>query len=152
VVFVGHLYPQSELYSERRRLLALLGERYDVAVYDGVYFEDAANLMATGRVVFNRNANGTLPHIPARVFEGMCSGRPLVTDYSEQLTSLLGDASQYRRDGIGYEDEQELWADVWRLLRFSEERIECANAQREAVLAAHTYRHRARAMLEAIGA
>jgi hypothetical protein len=144
VVFVGHLYEGSPLYDRRRKVLADLGRRYDLRVYEGVYGHDMANAHATGRVVFNISAMGDLN---MRVFEGMCSGRPLVTDTVEGLAPLFGDGKLL----WGYGDQGGLFAAVDYLLEEPRVARKMGEAGRAAVLAAHTYDHRARAMLEEMG-
>jgi len=79
----------------------MLAGRYKCQFVSGVYFEDMANVYANARVVFNRSAHGDLN---MRVFEAMCSGRPLVTDtitgagFEELLGSAWWCVADYQND------------------------------------------------------
>lgn len=141
VVFVGHLYEQSAWYQKRRMLLRALAQRYDLAVIEGAYGKDMANAHATGRVVFNVS---TLGDLNMRVFEGMCSGRPLVTDEVDSLPFRDG------TDLYTYYNEAQLYGAIDELLKTPSWAAYVGETGREAVLAAHTYDHRARTMLEGL--
>lgn len=140
VVFVGHLYEGCPWYQRRRDLLKGLSERYDLKVYEGVYGHDMANAHATGHVVFNVS---TLGDLNMRVFEAMCSGRPLVTDLVPGLAWLLNCGEQL----LPYTSEGELYATVDYLLASPDRARAIGEQGRAAVLAEHTYDHRARRML-----
>lgn len=149
VVFVGHLYAQSPWYQRRRDLLKKLGERYDLKVYEGVYGKDLANAHATGKIVFNVS---TLGDVNMRVFEAMCSGRPLITDMVEGLDAGLGGMFHDGEHLLTYTTEHELYEGIDYLIESPEWRHRMGAAGQAIVLAAHTYDHRARTMLEGIGA
>jgi O-antigen biosynthesis protein len=109
-------------------------------VYEGVYLHDMANAMATGRVAFNMS---TLGDFNMRVFEAMCSGRPLVTDVVQGLDDLFADGKHL----LTYTTGRELCAGIDYLLANPERADEIGRAGRDEVLRAHTYVHRAEAML-----
>jgi glycosyltransferase involved in cell wall biosynthesis len=140
VVFVGHLYGNHPWYEPRRKALEGLAKRYNVGVYEGVYLHDMANAMATGRVAFNMS---TLGDFNMRVFEAMCSGRPLVTDVVQGLDDLFADGKHL----LTYTTGRELCAGIDYLLANPERAAEIGRAGRDEVLRAHTYVHRAEAML-----
>ena len=146
VVFCGHTYPGSPLYERRRRLLDMLGERYDLGVYEGAYLRDMAIAHAKGRVVFNVSTCGDLN---MRVFEGLCSGRPLVTDWvpGAGLDTLF---EPYKHLML-YEDAEQLPYTIDALLSDAGMRESIGTVGRAEVLARHTYRHRAQQMLEVMG-
>jgi len=147
MVFVGHLYGGSPLYERRRRLLDMLGKRYNLGVYEGAYLKDMAIAHAKGRVVFNVSTSGDLN---MRVFEALCSGRPLVTDWVKDagIGELFDDEPPFH----WYEDSESMMASIDYLLGLpAAARNYLGEQAREAVLARHTYRHRAQQMLEVMG-
>ena len=171
IAFVGNTYGDHPLYAERRRLLALLSERYKVRVEQGVYFRNMADVYASARVVFNRSACGDLN---MRVFEAMCAGRPLVTDAVPGLLDLFEDCKHL----FVYRNDDELSRIATPLNEFTwceRDDGDCENcacycdcpesadgillmelgwigeAGREEVLAHHTYLHRVQTILQAVG-
>lgn len=146
VVFVGHLYEGSPLYERRRRMLRALAERYNVGVYQGVYGRHLAPVHAKGRVVVNVSALGDLN---MRVFEALCSGRPLVTDAipGAGLEELFVPGVEL----VTYSDPVEAFGQIDRLLAHPDEARLMADAGRRAVMAAHTYLHRAKQICEEMG-
>ena len=151
VAFVGNLYPGSPLYEDRRRTLAELAKRYRCNFQSGVYFTDMANVYASAKVVFNKSVMGDLN---MRVFEAMCSGRPLVTDRVEGLQQLFGTypADEPRRC-VSYNGTEDLIGKLDALLT---DRIlwlgdYIGATGRAEVLAHHTYAHRAAQILAEVG-
>lgn len=146
VVFVGHLYGEHPWYERRRDLLDKLARRYDLGVYENVYHQDMAQAHANGKVVFNVSTMGDLN---MRVFEAMCSGRPLVTDAvpGAGLDKLFIPGVHY----LPYSTEQELYENIDYLLGDPEARQNIANNALMAVTSKHTYEHRAKQMLEVMG-
>jgi len=146
VVFCGHLYASSPLYERRRRLLDMLGKRYSLGIYEGAYLKDMAIAHAKGRVVFNVSTNGDLN---MRVFEALCSGRPLVTD------AVPGAGLEALFDlGCGpltYSSEAELCERIDWLLANPVAAQCIAASGRLVVRMDHTYQHRAQQMLEVMG-
>jgi hypothetical protein len=145
IAFVGNTYGDAPMYAERRRLLALLSERYKVRVESGVYFEDMANVYASARVAFNISTGGDLN---MRVFEAMCSGTPLVTDWNWEsgITELFADCQHVRM----YNTDEGLLSEVDYLLAHPVEAMQTSAAGRAEVIAHHTYAHRAAQMLAAL--
>jgi len=144
VAFVGNVYGNDPIYAERRRLLNLLRQRYKCNFVSGAYFEDMANVYANARVVFNRSAHGDLN---MRVFEAMCSGRPLVTDYVASIENLF-DSTHL----VTYHKERALLEAIDALLDFPEIAKRVGERGRAEVVANHTYVHRAQQMLAEVGA
>lgn len=146
VVFVGHLYSDHPLYERRRRLLRLLGERYNLGVYEGVYLQEMAAAMAKGRVIFNVSTQGDLN---MRVFEGLCSGRPLVSDWVPE--AAIDRLFEPWVDLLVYANAAELRERIdWLLENPGPAQMMAAHG-RASVLARHTYRHRAQQMLQVMG-
>lgn len=147
VAFVGNTYGGSPMYAGRRRLLALLRERYKLRVESGLYFTDMANVYASARVAFNVSTAGDLN---MRVFEAMCSGTPLVTDWApgSGLLDLFG----YLRHLLVYYDgnDESLCTQIGLMLHGQDAPREIGAAGRAEVIAHHTYAHRAAQMLAAL--
>ncbi len=143
VAFVGNIYGDDAVYAERRRLLKLLQQRYNCAFVSNAYFEDMANVYASARVVFNRSAHGDLN---MRVFEAMCSGRPLVTD----SIANIGDVFEPTQL-VTYGNDRALLEAIDTLLAFEDTAERTGARGRTEVIAHHTYVHRAQQMLAAVG-
>jgi len=144
VAFVGNLYPDSPLYEDRRRTLDALTKRYKCNFQSGVYFQDMANVYASARVAFNKSVMGDLN---MRVFEAMCSGRPLVTDNVEALYGMLQNMADIER----YADMDEAFQYIDFLLANPEVANQIGRQGRDAVIAHHTYTRRAAQMLREAG-
>jgi len=146
VAFVGNVYPEVALYEPRREALQMLAGRYKCNFVSGVYFEDMARVYANARVVFNRSARGDLN---MRVFEAMCSGRPLVTDYTHDNGIL--DMFEHDVDLVLYENTNDMLVAIRDILELPW-MYDIGAAGRASVLAKHTYIHRAQQMLAEVGA
>lgn len=144
VAFVGNTYGSAPMYAERRRVLDMLAGRYRCNFASGVYFEDMANVYASARVAFNVSTGGDLN---MRVFEAMCSGRPLVTDWVEGLDDAFGGVPPCYTYGKE--------VDLETALEFALESAPCADSMGEwaqwHIRRGHTYAHRAAQMLAAVG-
>lgn len=149
VAFVGNTYGDAPMYAERRRLLALLQERHKCNFQSGAYFEDMANAYASARVAFNVSTGGDLN---MRVFEAMCSGRPLVTDaiWESGIRELFGHPWRYTTDAMFYKDDKDLLWAIDLLLEDSGLAKIMGESSCAEVIAHHTYAHRAAQMLAAL--
>jgi len=146
VAFVGNVYPGVALYEPRREALQMLAGRYKCQFVSDVYFEDMANVYANARIVFNRSAHGDLN---MRVFEAMCSGRPLLTDAIPDSGIL--DMFEPYGHLMFYDDIDDLRFAAATLINGPSTARRIGEAGRAAVLAEHTYIHRAQQMLAAVG-
>jgi spore maturation protein CgeB len=81
-----------------------------------------------------------------RVFEVMCSGRPLVTDYS-----MDNGQRDMAWDGWEYDGQDEMFGILEEVLFDSERRAQVGRAGREYALSHHTYQHRARQLMRVVG-
>lgn len=144
VAFVGNTYGSAPMYAERRRVLDMLAGRYRCNFASGVYFEDMANVYASAQVAFNISTGGDLN---MRVFEAMCSGRPLVTDMVEGLETIAP-----HMDPFGtYGDDETMVECIDVLLEQPEVADMMGWDARSELLNRHTYAHRAAQMLAAVG-
>lgn len=145
VGFVGSVLPG--LHDARRRLLTRLLARFDrVLVARGVFREEAARELSRCRLVFNRSLHEDLN---MRVFEALACGRPLLTDRLPAKCGL-GEVAQDGEHVILYDDAT-LEATVERYLKDEGAAERIGRAGREHVLGAHTYAHRAEALLGVLG-
>ncbi|MCZ6634532.1 MAG: methyltransferase domain-containing protein, partial [bacterium] len=138
--FVGQTHRQ--WHPHRVRLLQRLKDAgLDVHVESKI-LEEMTLFNSRSRIVFNRSLNGDLN---MRVFEAMCAGSLVLTDRlppEARLEDLLKD-----REHLVVYDEENLEALARHYLDHEAEREAIAEAGRQAVLAAHTYDHRADEMI-----
>lgn len=144
IVFVGNTNPK--IYSERVRLLKLIGEKYNLKVFSGVYGEDLAMIYSQAKIVFNKSAAG---EINMRVFEALSCGSLLLTDKLKPETGLE-ELFQDKKHLVLYENEKDLLEKIGYYLKHESEREEIALCGHKEILAKHTYEHRADEMLETI--
>jgi len=143
--FVGSVLPG--LHDARRGLIARLLRRLDrVLVARGAFREEAARELSRCRLAFNRSLH---EDVNMRVFEAMASGRPLLTDRLPEKCGL----EELVRDGetAFLYDDSTLEETVLRLLEDEAALERVAQAGRECVVGAHTYRHRAAELLRVMG-
>jgi spore maturation protein CgeB len=84
-----------------------------------------------------------------RVFEVMCSGRPLVTDDARE--SGLWDIVPIVQCGATYDSETEMYRMIDWVHREPGLAAQMGRAGRQIAMDLHTYRHRARQLLQAVG-
>ena len=138
--FVGH-----EVGAERTRLLDLLQQRFPRMYRGQAYLDAMATVYSGSKIVFNRSV---CDDVNMRVFEGLCSGSLLVTNRLDEngLTELFTEETHY----VAYESDEELFDKLEFYLNHDAARERIAQAGCEAVLSAHTYRHRVETILEAV--
>jgi hypothetical protein len=155
IAYVGNQYGDG-IYTRRFETLYKLAQRYNTRFVSGVYFEDMADVYASARMGWNMSLTGG--DLVMRVFEVMCSGRPLVMDHAvaSGFEQLQWGADGFERDtGAGlsipiwtYENEGEMYEEIdWLLSVDHSVRDAIGAAGRATVLAAHTYAHRGRELL-----
>ena len=137
IAFIGN-----EVGAERRRLLDLIGQRYQNVFRGQAYLEEMAAIYSSSRIVFNRSV---ADDVNMRVFEALASGALLVTNRlnGNGLNELFEEDCHY----VAYESDDELLDKLAFYLAHDAARDRIARAGRDAVLAAHTYRHRVDAIL-----
>jgi glycosyltransferase involved in cell wall biosynthesis len=140
VAFVGNLIPG--LHNERIKLLNRLKKRYNTAIFQNVWLDEAARIYSSSKLVFNRSVNGDLN---MRVFEAMACGRLLVTDVANGILDIFED----KRHLVLYND-----LDLEEIIEYylvnEEERTKIAKAGMEEVRQKHTYDVRLNEMLKHI--
>jgi GT2 family glycosyltransferase/spore maturation protein CgeB/Tfp pilus assembly protein PilF len=133
VGFVG------SMTDERR--MALLGTLSKVVSvrYKRAFLREMTDHFCRSRIVFN---NAIRKDLNMRVFEGMCSGSMMLTDYADGIDEFFRD----RKHLVIYDDNN--LVDVARYyLSHDSEREKIAEAGRLEVLEKHTYVHRAEEMV-----
>ena len=146
LAYVGNAYGDG-LYTKRMNAMRDLAQRYSTRFGSNVYFQDMADVYAGARIGWNMSLTGG--DIVMRVFEVMCSGRPLVTDLAPE-SGLLGLFCE-DTELLAYGGDDEMLASINLLLAEPGYANEVGAAGRAAVLAAHTYAHRAREILAVCG-
>lgn len=143
--YVGNRY-DGGLYARRMQALRDLSRRYRVQFASGVYFEDMANVYGAAHLGWNMSLTGG--DLVMRVFEVLCAGIPLVTDAAPEsgLPALFDPDTEI----VTYRDDEEMIAVIDSLLEDDGLRQQIGASGRAAVLAGHTYDHRARAIVEAM--
>ncbi len=127
--FVGTVNDQ-----RRITLLQRLSEKVDVR-YKRAFLQEMTEHFCRSRIVFN---NAVRKDLNMRVFEALCSGSMLLTDYADGINDFF----QHRKHLVIYNDED--IADIASYyLSHETEREEIAETGRREVLKRHTYNNRA---------
>jgi len=144
VVFVGNINPK--VYPERVKLLKLIGKKFNLKVFSGIYGLDMAKIYSQSKIVFNKSCAG---EINMRIFETLSCGSLLITDKLNKETGLE-ELFQNNKHLVLYDSENDLLEKINYYLIHNSEREEIANSGYKEVLAKHTYEHRAKEMLKTI--
>ena len=149
LAWVGGPWGASPLYKRRFEAMARLQQRYRCNFVSGVYFEDMADVYGSAKIGWHMSVTGG--DLDMRVFEVMCSGRPLVTDRAKD--SGLFEIFGFRPDCAFYWEDMDgsMEQEIQHLLDNRDWRESLGATGRRTVLAAHTYQHRARQLLQAVG-
>ncbi len=135
--FVGSV--DALVHRERPRIIELLRSAFRVRVDSRVFFDDYLRALCATPIALNHSA---VDELNMRVFEAMAAGRMLITNRAAARNGLL----DIFRDGehlVTYADDAELIDKTRHYVAHPEERDAIARAGLEAVIAAHTYDHRA---------
>lgn len=144
VVFVGNV--SYKYCQERIRLLKLIGEKFNLKVFNSVYGEKMAKIYSQAKIVFNKSISGDLN---MRVFEAMSCGSLLLTNRL-QPEAGLEDLFIHRKHLVLYNDETDLLEKIAYYLKHESEREEIAYNGNKEVVEKHTYEHRAKEMLKIV--
>jgi len=149
IVFIGNLNLEginAQLYSKRIELLKLLGEKFNLKVFSGIYGQEMARIYSQSKIVFNKSRRDDLNF---RIFEAMACGSLLITDRPRPEVGL----EEFFQDGkhlILYNNEKDLIEKVDYYLKHEKEREEIALAGYKEVLEKHTIEHRTTQMLKIV--
>ncbi|MBN72499.1 MAG: family 2 glycosyl transferase, partial [Gimesia sp.] len=141
LAFVGNGFP-----GERERLLSLIQHRFPKTFVGNRYLDEMAEIYSASKIVFNRSL---LDDLNMRVFEGLCSGALMITN-SLPESSGQAELFQDQKHLVNYSNDDQLWEVMEYYLHHDAERLKIAEAGRQEILRAHTYRHRMESMLNAI--
>lgn len=142
VAFVGYLHE-----TRRKAAIGRIAQYVDLRVESGVFYEDAAAVYHAARIGLNVPSDFGAEYaydINMRVFEIMASGTPLVTNDNPALRDL----GIY--DGVhclAYRSAEDAAAHIRFLLEHPHVGAALAENAYALVMARHTYRHRAEALL-----
>jgi len=143
--FVGNL-AAAHRRTARARRLKLLTARYATNDVYGAYSpEETGRVYSQSRLAFNTSIAGD---VTMRVFEASACGALVLTD---AVSNGLADLFEVGRQLVTYSDDADLLAKADYYLRHEDERRAIAEAGQRRTLASHTYLHRARDILEAVG-
>ncbi len=133
VGFVGSMGDE-----RRAKLLLKLAEKADVR-YERAFLKDMTAHFCRSKIVFN---NAIKNDLNMRVFEALCSGTMLLTDYADGIDLFFTDTESL----VIYDDMN--IADLARYyLENDDERERIAETGRQLVLREHTYKNRGEAIL-----
>jgi hypothetical protein len=140
VCFVGNLLPGARTEAVRHL------QKHFAGMFVGrCYLDEMAETYSASRIVLNRSVLGD---VNMRVFEALACGSLLVTnDLADNGQAELFRAGEHL---VTYRDLDDLVEKVAYYLEHEDEGERIAAAGREAVLAAHTYRHRMETILRTV--
>lgn len=146
VGWVGRL--DSCLYARRRRVLALLAERFRMNDWLRRHSqEEMADVYRHSKIVVNVSVESYPQENNLRLFEAMSAGALLMTVVPTELTQL---GFQEGEHFVGYRNAKEIVDLVSYYLTHEQERSNIAKAGREKVLLEHTYDQRVKNLLSII--
>lgn len=149
--FVGNLgHSDPSKPNKRMDYLDALVRRFpNCIVSDYSVFKEMSNIYGQSRIVFNSHINND---INMRFFEALCSGALLVTE--SVIDNGEEDLQHWPGGGIfsyaTFEDQDTLFnlMSFWLSVPEIRNRKRWAKWGREAVISAHTYQHRVKAMIQ----
>lgn len=144
IAYVGS--DQAAVHPERHALLQALRREQLSTWFGGASPGEMGRIYSSAKLVFNKSIHND---VNMRVFESTGCGAVLVTDRISDngMDELFEEGLHY----VTYSDASSLVAVVKELLRDSERCALMGDSARRHVLEHHTYRHRARRMLEIMG-
>jgi spore maturation protein CgeB/tetratricopeptide (TPR) repeat protein len=140
VGFVGTI---PETQNRRKTLLERVGSRFNLSC-ERKFMDEMAEHYSKSKIVFNNAINNDLN---MRVFEALCSGSLLLTDYASG--SGLEEMFENRKHLVIYEDEN-IENVIAHYLENDNERKQIAEQGRQEVLKNHTYAHRANDLMNVL--
>ena len=148
VAFIGNI-DRAHRGTSRARRLALLASRYKTNGFSQSAMPDAVGrVYSQAKIVFNASISGD---VTMRLFEGAACGALVLSDApapDNGCDDLLRPGVEYAT----YADDADLIAKVDYYLANADERARIASAGQARVLGEHTYGHRARQLMQTLGA
>lgn len=142
LAWVGGPWGEHPMYEKRFHTLKLLSTKYKCAFKSGAYFEDMADVYGSAKIGWHMSVMGG--DLDMRVFEILCSGRPLLCDKAP-MYGMLSDVAWT------YETTAEMMDFIEFALAQPVLRERRGALCREHALQAHTYQHRAHSILQTVG-
>ena len=137
VGFVGTLGDQ-----RRVKLLQKLAEKVDIR-YERLFMREMSDFFCHSRIVFN---NAIRNDLNMRVFEAMCAGTMLLTDYADGILEFFRD-----REHMAIYDDENISKLAAYYITNEKERERIAETGRQEALAKHTYAHRVDEIVRVMG-
>ena len=132
-------------YPQRDRLVEYLRKMGLKVYYDlGPIFREYQQLNCQAKVVLSWSS---LEDTPARVYEALCLARPLVCNYTPDLTGQFVEGEHY----LGFRDEREAGMQVQKLLNDENMREEMRWSAHRKVMAQHLWDLRIDTIMEKCG-
>ena len=138
VVMIGRI---DDTYIERNRVLKLIDDKFKLLAGQEDFGIPYSEGMSKGKVIFNQSLGEK--NIPMRFFEGMAIGC-LFENYNGNLDELATPFEHY----IPYYNDKDLMIKLYYYLNHPEEIDLIKKQARKHALSNHTYKHRARKILE----
>ncbi len=146
VGFVGNL-AIAHRGTARARRLKLIAERFRTNDFYRQYTPaEVGQVYSQSRIVFNTSIAGD---VTMRLFEGTACGALVLTD---SVANGLDELFEVGRELAVYRDDADLLDRIAYYLDHEAERAQIASAGQQRTLAAHTYAHRAQAILDRVAA
>jgi hypothetical protein len=147
ISFIGSLEGTTPRAQRRVELVEGLRRRFSLH-YERCFLEKMAAVFSQSRLIFNYCYEEIADKLNMRVFEALASGSMLITnDGEDSAVRLLFEDGKHL---AFYRTEEDLFAKVEYYLQHDEERERIAAEGKAEALRAHTYNHRAAALLEAV--
>ena len=109
---------------------------------------DMYRVLAQSKIVLNRHIDVAENHANnMRLYESTGVGTLLITDAKRNLSELFAPGEEV----VAYADEDDLVEKIHHYLRHDDERTRIARAGQERTLREHTYEHRMRELVDALG-
>jgi hypothetical protein len=134
-------------YPERARLLDIIRARHANVLLGRAAPHEMGNIYSRAKIVFNKSVRND---VNMRYFEAMAAGAVLLTD--KLRANGVAELFEPGVDFLEYEDERSLLELIDRVLSDDAAREALGEHARRTILARHTYRHRAQAILAALEA
>ena len=144
ISFVGSIV--LPIHQERYELLQRLQAEFHMLAQSCMYGPMLCRMCGSTKLTFNHSA---VRDLNMRVFEAPAMGVPLLTNRDSAANGLL-DLFEDGTHLIVYDSPDDLMAKARKYLHDDDARKRIADAGLQAVLAKHTYRHRAEAIVDTV--
>jgi O-antigen biosynthesis protein len=138
IAFVGNVYMTPE-YKERVHVLHEVFKKFPNFFYGKVPYTEMADMYGKAKLGINKSVSYDMN---MRVFEVMCSGTLLITNYLDDIIELFGDMVPL------YKNTKQALGLIEYYLRADSARERHAQACQDEVIEHHTYKHRMKQLIK----